>query len=109
MQKVYRREQARRDLVERFVCLADNAGLAVAERFLRNAETSFNELASSPLIGSPLTLRNPKLAGMRKWCVKDFDNILIFYMPRHDGVSVVRVLHAAQDWWGLLGLVQQEA
>jgi hypothetical protein len=27
---------------------------------------------------------------------------MIFYMPRQDGVSIVRVLHAARDWWGML-------
>ena len=41
---------------------------------------------------------------MRKWRVKDFDNHLIFYLPRPDGVSIVRVLHAASDWWSLLGI-----
>jgi hypothetical protein len=37
MQKIYRREQAKRDLVERFVYLADNASLAIADQFLKNA------------------------------------------------------------------------
>ncbi|HEX6005515.1 MAG TPA: type II toxin-antitoxin system RelE/ParE family toxin [Burkholderiales bacterium] len=36
--------------------------------------------------------------------VKNFDNHLIFYTVRPDGVSIVRVLHAARDWWSLLGL-----
>jgi len=106
MPKIYRREQARRDLVEHFVYLADNADLSTAERFLKNAEAEFAKLALHPLMGSPLTLRNPELAGMRKWRVKDFDNVLIFYIPRADGVSIVRVLHAARDWWNLLGLIQ---
>lgn len=29
---------------------------------------------------------------------------LIFYRPCEDGVAIVRVLHAAQDWWNLLGI-----
>lgn len=57
------------------------------------------------MIGSPLTLQHPTLASLRKWRVKDFDNHLIFYLPRSDGVSIVRVLHAARDWWSLLGLM----
>ena len=105
MPTVYQREAARQDLLDHFIYLADNAGLAVAERFLTNAEASFNELAINPLIGSPLTLQHSELAGMRKWRIKNFDNILIFYLPCHDGISIVRVLHAAQDWWGLLGLI----
>ena len=103
MPKVHRREAARRDLVEHFVYLAENASLDTAERFLSDAEASFNGLARQPTMGAPLTLKHPDLAGMRKWRVKDFDNHLIFYMPRPDGVSIVRVLHAASDWWSLLG------
>ena len=97
MPTVTKREAARRDLVEHFVYLAENAGLDVAERFLAHAEASFNDLARQPLIGAPLKLRHPDLAGIRKWRVKDFDNCLIFYLPRQEGVAIVRVLHGAQD------------
>jgi toxin ParE1/3/4 len=103
MPKVYQRAAARRDLVDHFVYLAENAGLDVAERFLTRAEATFDDLAGQPMMGSPLILKPSELAGLRKWRVKDFDNYMIFYMPRPDGVSIVRVLHAASDWWGLLG------
>ena len=56
------------------------------------------------MIGTLLTLHDPALAGMRKWPVTDFKNHLIFYLPHHNGISVVRVLHAARDWWSLLGI-----
>ena len=46
MPTVTRREAARRDLVEHLVYLAEEAGLDVAERFLTNAEASFNDLGS---------------------------------------------------------------
>ncbi|MBK9308394.1 MAG: XRE family transcriptional regulator [Nitrospira sp.] len=36
--------------------------------------------------------------------ITGFENHLIFYIPQPDGVSIVRVLHAARDWWSLLGL-----
>ena len=104
MPTVHQRAASRRDLVEHFVYLAENAGLDIAERFLTNAEASFNDLAGRPMIGAPLTLQHPDLAGMRKWRIKDFDNILIFYQPRPDGVSIVRVLHATRDRWNLLGI-----
>jgi toxin ParE1/3/4 len=103
MPKVYQRAAARRDLVDHFVYLAENAGLDAAERFLTRAEATFDDLAGRPMMGSPLILKPSELAGLRKWRVKDFDNYMIFYMPRPDGVSIVRVLHAASDWWGLLG------
>jgi toxin ParE1/3/4 len=104
MARVTTREAARRDLVEQFVYLAENAGLETAESFLRCAEASFSELATHPLIGAPVKLQNPALSDMRKWRVKDFDNHLIFYQPRPEGVAIVRVLHAARDWWDLLGI-----
>ncbi len=104
MPRIFQHEQAKRDLVECFIYLAENSSTETAERFLTSAETSFNELAKNPLIGSTLTLRSPELANMRKWCVNDFNNILIFYVPRHDGISVVRVIHAAQDWWKILDI-----
>lgn len=56
------------------------------------------------VMGAPLTLRHPNLTGMRKRRVIDFDNFLIFYFPRPDGVSIVRILHSAQNWGKLLGL-----
>jgi toxin ParE1/3/4 len=55
-------------------------------------------------MGAPLSLRSAKLAGLRKWPVSGFENVLIFYLPRGTGISIVRVLHAAQDWWSLLGI-----
>ena len=104
MPVVRQREAARRDLVEHFVYLAENASLDTADRFLSNAEASFADLARQPGMGAPLNLKHPDLASLRKWRVKDFDNHLVFYEPRPDGVSIVRVLHAASDWWALLGL-----
>lgn len=103
MPTVYQREAAGRHLVEQFVYLAEQAGLDTAERFLANAEASFNDLARQPMIGAPLGLRHSTLTGIRKWHIRDFENHLIFYIPHPDGVSIVRVLHAARDWWSLLG------
>jgi toxin ParE1/3/4 len=103
MPVVRQHEMASRDLVEHFVYLAENASLDTADRFLSNAQASFADLARQPGMGAPLNLKHPELANVRKWWVKDFENHLIFYMPRPDGVSIVRVLHAATDWWTLLG------
>ncbi len=88
MPVVYQRAAARRDLVQQFVHLAEQAGLDIAERFLTKAEISFNDLARQPMIGVPLTLRHSNLAGIRKWHITDFDNHLIFYLPHSDGVSI---------------------
>jgi toxin ParE1/3/4 len=83
MSMVSTRETARRDLVEQFVYLA-----------------------RQPLMGAPIHLTAQALANVRKWRVKDFDNHLVFYQARPDGVTIVRVLHAASDWWHLLGYAE---
>lgn len=44
-------------------------------------------------------------AAARRDLVDHFVHLaMVFYLPRADGVSIVRVLHAARDWWGLLGI-----
>jgi len=105
MPRVRRHATARADLIEHYVYLATEAGENVAERFITNAESTFALLATQPNMGAPLALRNPELAGMRKWSVEGFENFLIFYLPEDDGITVVRVLHAARDWWALIGVV----
>jgi toxin ParE1/3/4 len=104
MATVFIRERAREDLLAHFVYLAENAPGDVADRFLQSAQVSFDELASNPQMGSPIELSTPELGRMRKWRVRGFENHLVFYEPCEDGVSIVRVLHAASDWWALLGL-----
>lgn len=107
MGTVFRRPAALRDLVEHTAYLDQNAGRDIAERFLRQAESTFEELAEQPMMGAPLPLRHPALAGLRKWRIRDFDNHLIFYLPRPDGAVIIRVLHAARNWWALLGLADE--
>jgi len=109
MGKVHKHAAAKRDLVEHFVYLAENAGLETAERFLLQADASFSFLGRHPGSGVELARSRPEMAGMRKWQGKGFEKFLIFYRARRDGVSIVRVLHASQDWWGVLGVVHGSA
>jgi len=102
--RAYRRATARRDLVEHFVYLAESGGLNLADHFLSAASTTFANLAEEPNLGAQVCSRNPRLAGLRKWRIKGFERHLVFYLPRRDGISVVRVLHASRDWWQLLGI-----
>jgi toxin ParE1/3/4 len=104
MPRVFKRAAAIGDLVEHYVHLEEQAGERLADRFLASAEVSFVALSEHPEMGSALKLQRPEFAAMRKWRIRDFDNFLIFYEPRPDGVSVVRVLRASQDWWQLFGL-----
>ena len=105
MPQVHKRAAAKRDLIEHYVYLAEEAGIDIADRFLLNAARSFNDLALHPEMGASLILQEPRLTGLRRWQVKGFEKFLVFYLPRPGGVSIVRVLHAAQDWWGLFSIV----
>ena len=105
MAAVHKRARAKRDMVEHYVYLAGEAGIETAERFLLSAEKSFDDLSLHPGMGSRLSLRRPELPGLRKWQVKGFEKFLIFYLPRPGAVSIIRVLHASQDWWGSLGVL----
>lgn len=107
MERVFYRPAAKRDLIAHYIYFAENANEATADRFLNNAEASFHTLATHPKMGAPLVLRHPELQGLRKWHVNGFDKFLIFYFPRRKGVSIVRVLHAAQNWWALLDIEGQ--
>jgi plasmid stabilization system protein ParE len=51
MPQVYKRAAARRDLIEHYVYLAENADEETADRFLTEAEQTFVELARRPEIG----------------------------------------------------------
>ncbi|MGE0705737.1 MAG: type II toxin-antitoxin system RelE/ParE family toxin [Vicinamibacterales bacterium] len=104
MRQVFTRAAAKQDLIKHVAYLGEHADLDTAERFLSSAETSFELLATQPEMGPLLVLRHPDLVGLRKWRVADFENVLIFYQPDADGVTIVRVLHAARDWWTLPGL-----
>lgn len=98
------RAAARRDLAEHYRYLLSEAGLKVAERFLASVDDSFGKLADQPGHGALVGSRHERLKTLRKWRVSGFANVLVFYEQRGSGVSVVRVLHAARDWWALLGV-----
>lgn len=51
----------------------------VATRFLDSCEDAFDRLENFPEIGAPQKFEDPRLADVRMWLVKGFDNYLIFY------------------------------
>jgi toxin ParE1/3/4 len=94
---VVRRPAAKRDLIEHFVYLGEEAGLAAAERFTDAAKESFERLRKTPAIGSPCEFLNPVWAGLRRWPIIGFSNYLVFYRYRAAKIEIVRVLHGARD------------
>lgn len=96
------RALARRDIESHYRWLVREAGVAVADRFLISTNRSFDNLAETPRLGPKIESPNPRVARLRKWKVSGFPGVIIFYEPRSSGVSIVRVIHAAQDWWRLI-------
>jgi toxin ParE1/3/4 len=92
---------ARRDLIRYFAWLEAEAGTDTAERFLAAADRTFSKLAASPRMAPKVASSNPALVDLHKWQVDGFENLLIFYTVRYGGIEVLRVLHAASDWWAL--------
>lgn len=63
------------------------------------------KIAQTPGIGSPYTVNNLRLTGLRKKAVKGFEKYLIFYLSQDDLLSVVRIIHATRD---LPAILEQE-
>lgn len=49
-----------------------------------------------------MRFQSAALKRVRRWPVKGFDNWLIFYRPKRDGVEILRVIHGARDIENLL-------
>jgi toxin ParE1/3/4 len=66
-------------------------------RFVTAAEETFKKLLEAPGLGGSWESLDERLANLRVWPVKGFENYLIFYRPREDGIALVRVLHGGRD------------
>jgi toxin ParE1/3/4 len=93
--------QARRDIRHHVLWLREEADALTASRFADQAISSFQKLTEAPGMGSPVPTANPALFGIRKWRIEGFPRYLILYRANDSGVEVIRVLHAAQDWWAM--------
>jgi toxin ParE1/3/4 len=82
--------------------LAEQGGEELAERFVNAAQQTFEALAAMPKVGVRCEFSRPVLRRVRRWPVKGFENWLIFYLPKKDGVEIVHVIHGASDINSLL-------
>ena len=101
--------RAIRDAVDCAVYLGLEAGDAVAQRFLTAPEATVFDLARMPHLGSVRRLSSERLDGLRQWPVSDFAAYLIFYIPRANGLTVLRVLHGARDVDAILDAEEPES
>ena len=96
------RPAAERDIEEQAEYLALHSGVAMALRFYRVMEESFQLLANRPKIGKLIEARSRLLAGTRWFPLKSFPKHLVFYRPVEDGIEIIRLLHGARDIESLL-------
>lgn len=94
--KIIRRPAAREDLIEAYLFIYKRAPSRAAP-YLGRLEAKFVTLAASPLIGAA---RIPQRQELR---VFPAESHVILYRPLEDGIEIVRVLHARQNWQAILG------
>ena len=93
--------RARLDLLEQFVYFGERAGVALAERYYAAVEKTCLQLVKHPQSAPRYDSGIARLDGLRRFPVSGFDQYLIFYLPRENGIDVIRVLHGARDIDGL--------
>jgi toxin ParE1/3/4 len=69
--------QATQDIADLAAYYLREAGIAVALRFVDNAEQAFAHLAPMPRMGALLQFKHPPYAGIRRWHIEGFPKLLI--------------------------------
>ena len=96
------RQAAKSDLLRHAAYIAKNNPPA-AIRFLDAAKQTVEQLAGLPSLGTAYAANDPRLADLRRFRVKGFEDYLIFYRPLKFGIEVVRFIHGARDIGAILG------
>lgn len=91
------RIRARRDILDGADYLEQKGGVELAQHFLDASRATFEELAGMPRAGLLCDFRRPALRRLRRWWIKGFENWLVFYVPKRNGIEIVRVVHGARD------------
>ena len=99
------RPKADADLDDQAFYYATVASPEVGHRFLVAAHDTFTLLATQPNMGWRSRLGRANFKSLRVFRVKGFERMLILYLPRPDGVEILRVVHGSRN---LLDLVRRE-
>ena len=84
--------------MEQFVYFGEQqAGVELAERYFAAIDKTCLQLVRHPRSGTVYDSGIARLDGLRRFPVSGFDNYIIFYLPRENGLDVIRVLHGARD------------
>jgi plasmid stabilization system protein ParE len=89
---------ARLDLIERAAYLANEAGLAVSDRFIVAVAQTLDLLSQMPNIGRVFGSKKRRPDELRYIPVSGaFDRTIIFYTHTASELRVERLLHGSQD------------
>jgi len=92
------RSAARKDILQQYRhYLIEAEDGAVAQRFLGAVQSAIMQVCRYPEMGASKILRNPKLAGLRSWSIREFPDIRVYYLVTEKVLRVVRVLHGKRD------------
>ncbi len=96
MKSVIPRALARQDVEDAIDHYAQEAGEAVALRFIDALHDAYRAIGSRPGSGSPRHGQELDLPGLRSRTLRRFP-YLVFYVEQADHVDVWRILHAQRD------------
>lgn len=94
MRRVVRSPAARNDIVNIAVHFGE-VDLALMERFLNAAEATITYLAEHGDIAPFASL--DAYPDIRRWPIKGFNQYLIFHITDENTLTIIRVMHGAQD------------
>jgi toxin ParE1/3/4 len=90
-------EAAEQDILHQVAWYTERGVPDVARRFGVAAGVSIAAVMAMPESGAPKATANPRLADLRTWPVKGFDQFRIYYLAQPDQLIVVRILHDKRD------------
>lgn len=96
MPRLLQTPQARRDLLEIWVYVAENS-VEAADRLIETINEQCDTLAQFPQMGRRRQELSP---GLQSFVVGSY---VVFYRALDDGIDVVRVLHGARDLGTIFG------
>lgn len=94
MRRVVRKPAARIDIISIAVHFGE-VDLALMERFLNAAESTIAYLAEHSDVAPFAGLDD--YPNLRRWPIKGFNQYLIFHITDENTLTIIRVMHGAQD------------
>ena len=100
--RLFIQASAEEDILRQFEWYAERGLPDIARRFRAATREAIDALTAMPGAGAPRPIGNPRLAGLRSWAVKGFDEFRVYYLTQPELLLVLRVLHGKRDIGALL-------